>query len=88
MPAGQAEAGCERLKPRFIFSRIWDARGLQPHRVKRFNLSKDQRFVEKLTDVAGFYLNPPDKSVALCVDEESRIQALYRRNPFTCCPSE
>jgi len=62
-------------------SRIWDAHGLQPHRVKSFKLSKDQRFVEKLTDVVGVYLNPPDKSVVLCVDEKSQIQALDRTQP-------
>ena len=62
-------------------SRIWDAHGLQPHRVKTFKLSKDKRFVEKLTDVVGVYLNPPDKAVVLCVDEKSQIQALDRTQP-------
>jgi transposase len=61
--------------------RIWDAHGLQPHRVKTFKLSKDKRFVEKLTDVVGVYLNPPDKAVVLCVDEKSQIQALDRTQP-------
>jgi transposase len=61
--------------------RIWDAHGLQPHRVKTFKLSRDQRFVEKLTDVVGLYLNPPDKAVVLCVDEKSQIQALQRTQP-------
>jgi hypothetical protein len=51
--------------------RIWDANGLQPHRIETFELSKDKRFVEKLTDVVGVYLNPPDKAVVLCVDEKS-----------------
>src|SRR3989304_2590384 len=46
--------------------RIWDAHGLKPHRVETFKLSKDKRFVEKLTDVVGVYLNPPDKAVVLC----------------------
>ena len=55
--------------------RIWSAHGLQPHRTKRFKLSKDRRFTEKLTDVVGLYLNPPDKAVVLCVDEKSQIQA-------------
>ena len=54
---------------------IWDAHGLQPHRVTTFKLSKDPAFVEKLTDVVGLYLNPPDKAVVLCVDEKSQIQA-------------
>lgn len=61
--------------------RIWDANGLQPHRVKGFKLSKDKRFVEKLTDVVGVYLNPPDKAVVLCVDEKSQVQALDRTQP-------
>jgi transposase len=62
-------------------ARIWDAHGLQPHRVETFKLSKDKRFVEKLTDVVGVYLNPPDKAVVLCVDEKSQIQALDRTQP-------
>lgn len=62
-------------------ARIWDAHGLQPHRVKTFKLSKDKRFVEKLTDVVGVYLNPPDKAVILCVDEKSQVQALDRTQP-------
>jgi len=61
--------------------RIWNAHGLQPHRVKTFKLSTDKRFVEKLTDVVGVYLNPPDKAVVLCVDEKSQIQALDRTQP-------
>ncbi len=61
--------------------RIWYAHGLQPHRVKRFKLSKDPRFTEKLTDVVGLYLNPPDKAIVLCVDEKSQIQALQRTQP-------
>ena len=58
--------------------RIWDAHGLQPHRVETFKLSTDLRFTEKLTDVVGLYLNPPDKAIVLCVDEKSQIQALDR----------
>jgi transposase len=61
--------------------RIWDANGLQPHRVETFKLSRDKRFVEKLRDVVGVYLNPPDKAVVLCVDEKSQIQALDRTQP-------
>ena len=61
--------------------RIWDAHGLQPHRVETFKLSTDKRFVEKLTDVVGVYLNPPDKAVVLCVDEKSQVQALDRTQP-------
>jgi transposase len=61
--------------------RIWDAHGLQPHRVKTFKLSNDKRFEDKLTDVVGIYLNPPDKAVILCVDEKTQIQALDRTQP-------
>jgi transposase len=61
--------------------RIWDAHGLQPHRMETFKLSRDKRFVEKLTDVVGVYLNPPDKAVVLCVDEKSQVQALDRTQP-------
>jgi transposase len=61
--------------------RIWSAHGLQPHRVKRFKLSTDPHFTEKLTDVVGLYLNPPAKAIVLCVDEKSQIQALQRTQP-------
>ena len=62
-------------------ARIWDRHGLQPHRVRTFKLSRDKQFVEKLTDVVGLYLNPPDKALVLCVDEKSQIQALDRTQP-------
>jgi transposase len=61
--------------------RIWDAHGLEPHRTRNFKLSRDKHFVEKLTDVVGLYLNPPDKAAVLCVDEKSQIQALNRTQP-------
>lgn len=61
--------------------RIWNAHGLQPHRVKTFKVSRDPAFVDKLTDVVGLYLNPPDKALVLCVDEKSQIQALQRSQP-------
>jgi transposase len=61
--------------------RIWDAHGLQPHRVRSFKLSGDPLFTEKLTDVVGLYLNPPEKALVLCVDEKSQIQALDRTQP-------
>jgi len=51
------------------------------HRIKTFKLSRDKRFAEKLCDVVGLYLNPPDKSLVLCVDEKSQIQALDRTQP-------
>lgn len=62
-------------------ARVWDSHGLQPHRVRTFKLSRDKHFVEKLTDVVGLYLNPPDKALILCVDEKSQIQALDRTQP-------
>jgi len=58
--------------------RIWSARGLKPHLVKTFKLSNDKRFEEKLIDVVGLYLNPPEQAVVLCMDEKSQIQALDR----------
>jgi transposase len=61
--------------------RIWDAHNLKPHRVETFKLSNDKRFVEKLTDVVGLYLNPPERAIVLCVDEKSQIQALDRTQP-------
>jgi transposase len=61
--------------------RIWHLHGLKPHLVKTFKLSRDKHFVEKLYDVVGLYLNPPDKSLVLCVDEKSQIQALDRTQP-------
>jgi transposase len=61
--------------------RIWKQHGLKPHLVKTFKLSRDRAFVEKLYDVVGLYLNPPDKSLLLCVDEKSQIQALDRTQP-------
>jgi len=61
--------------------RIWHQHNLKPHLIKTFKLSRDKRFVEKLVDVVGLYLNPPDKSLVLCVDEKSQIQALDRTQP-------
>ena len=60
---------------------IWHQHGLQPHRVTRFKLSKDPHFVDKLRDVVGLYLNPPEQAVVFCVDEKSGIQALDRTRP-------
>ena len=62
--------------------RIWKQHGLQPHRVETFKLSRDVRFVEKLRDVVGLYLDPPDKALVLSVDEKSQIQALDRTAPL------
>ena len=62
-------------------SNVWRSHNIKPHRTETFKLSRDPRFLEKLTDVVGLYLNPPDKAVVLCVDEKSRIQALNRTQP-------
>jgi transposase len=61
--------------------RIWASHGLKPHRPKRFKLSDDPRFVEKLEDVVGLYIAPPEKAVVFSVDEKSQIQALDRTQP-------
>jgi len=61
--------------------RIWSARNIKPHRVKTFKLSNDKRFEEKLVDVVGLYLNPPEKAIVLSMDEKSQIQALDRTQP-------
>ena len=62
--------------------RIWHAFGLQPHRVENFKFSKDPQFVEKVRDIVGLYMNPPDRAVVLCVDEKSQVQALNRTQPI------
>ena len=62
--------------------RVWKAFALQPHRQKHFKLSTDPFFVEKVRDIVGLYLNPPDKALVLCVDEKSQIQALDRTQPL------
>jgi transposase len=62
--------------------RIWSAFGLQPHRIEGFKLSKDPQFVEKVRDVVGLYMNPPERAVVLCVDEKSQVQALNRTQPI------
>jgi transposase len=73
-----AESGLSRS----TVSRIWRAFALQPHRSETFKLSKDPLFVEKVRDIAGLYLNPPDRALVLCVDEKSQIQALDRTQPL------
>ena len=62
--------------------RIWKAFGLRPHRVETFKLSSDPMFIDKVRDVVGLYLSPPEKAVVLCVDEKSQIQALDRSQPL------
>lgn len=63
-------------------ARIWRAFGLQPHRSEKFKLSPDPLLVEKVRDIVGLYLDPPDKALVLCVDEKSQIQALDRTQPL------
>jgi transposase len=63
-------------------SRIWRAFALQPHRAETFQLSKDPLFIEKVRDIVGLYLNPPDKALVLCADEKTQIQALDRSQPL------
>src|SRR5918992_2142919 len=63
-------------------NRIWRAFGLQPHRTETFKLSTDPLFIEKVRDIVGLYLNPPDRALVLCVDEKSQIQALDRTQPL------
>jgi transposase len=82
-PSGETHWSCRSMAKaqrvsKATVQRIWSARGLQPHRVETFKLSNDKRFEEKLIDVVGLYLNPPDKAVVLCMDEKSQIQALDR----------
>ena len=61
--------------------RIWAEAGVKPHLTRKFKLSNDPKFAEKVTDVVGLYMNPPDKALVLCVDEKSQIQALDRTQP-------
>ena len=82
-PPGATHWSCRTMAERVGVSpatvqRIWSELGLQPHRVDSFKVSNDPRFTEKLIDVVGFYLNPPEKAIVLCMDEKSQIQALDR----------
>ena len=67
---------------RTIVHRVWQRHDVQPHRVERFKLSSDPRFEEKVRDIVGLYLNPPDRALVMCVDEKSQIQALDRTAPI------
>ena len=67
---------------RTTINRIWNAFGLQPHRAESFKLSTDPFFIEKVRDIVGLYLDPPERAVVLCVDEKSQIQALNRFQPI------
>lgn len=67
---------------RTIVHRVWQRHDVQPHRVERFKISKDPHFEEKVRDIVGLYLSPPDRALVLCVDEKSQIQALDRTAPI------
>jgi transposase len=82
-PSGETHWSCRSMaraqgvSPATV-QRIWSARNIQPHRVRTFKLSNDKSFEEKLVDVVGLYLNPPEKAIVLSMDEKSQIQALDR----------
>ena len=85
-PAGETHWSCRSMARAHGVShstvqKIWAARGLKPHRVETFKLSNDPRFEEKLADVVGLYLNPPERAIVLSMDEKSQIQALDRTQP-------
>ena len=82
-PKGQTHWSCRTMAAAAGVSKstvqlVWHARGLKPHRVQTFKLSNDPRFEEKLVDVVGLYMNPPEKAIVLCADEKSSVQALDR----------
>ena len=82
-PKGQTHWSCRTMAAAAEVSKstvqlVWHARGLKPHRVKTFKLSNDPRLEEKLVDVVGLYMSPPEKAIVLCADEKSSVQALDR----------
>ena len=85
-PVGMTHWSCRTMAEKQGVSKstvnnIWRAHNLQPHRTQTFKLSRDPKFLEKMTDVVGLYLNPPQQAVVLCIDEKSQIQALDRTQP-------
>ena len=76
------QIAAETRLPKSTVHRIWQAFGLEPHRQRHFKLSNDPFFVEKVRDIVGLYLHPPENAVVLCVDEKSQIQALERTQPL------
>lgn len=85
-PKGMTQWSCRLMAhaqgvSKSTVSNIWRSHNLKPHRIKGFKLSRDARFLEKLTDVVGLYLNPPEQAIVLCVDEKTQIQALDRTQP-------
>ena len=86
-PKGMTHWSCRLMAARqgvskSTVSNIWRSHHLKPHRVKRFKLSRDPHFLEKLTDVVGLYLNPPQQALVLCVDEKTQVHALDRTAPY------
>src|SRR5207342_2213651 len=82
-PQGETHWSCRTMAAatgvsKSTVQQVWSARGLKPHRVETFKLSTDPKFEEKLVDVVGLYLNPPEKAIVLCADENSSVQALDR----------
>src|SRR6266478_3033713 len=85
-PAGATHWSCRTMAKaqgvsKATVNRIWQSHQIKPHLTQGFKLSRDPHFLEKLTDVVGLYLNPPEKALVLCVDEKSQIQALDRTQP-------
>ena len=85
-PEGQTHWSCRTMAKaqgvsKSTVNRLWQMHNLKPHLHRTFKLSRDPKFLEKLTDVVVLYLNPPQKAVILCVDEKSQIQALDRTQP-------
>lgn len=85
-PPGMTHWSCRTMAEtqgvsKSTINNIWRAHNLQPHRSETFKLSRDPKFLEKMTDVVGLYLNPPQQAIVLCIDEKSQIQALDRTQP-------
>ncbi len=85
-PTGQTHWSCRTMAAsqhvsKNTINRLWQLHNLKPHLHRTYKLSRDPKFVEKMTDVVGLYLNPPQKAVVICVDEKSQIQALDRTQP-------
>jgi transposase len=86
LPANATQWSCRRMAKasgvsKASVQRIWQANGLKPHLIRTFKLSHDRHFLEKLEDVVGLYLNPPEHAIVFCIDEKSQIQALDRTQP-------
>jgi len=85
-PQGMTHGSCRLMAEdqnvsKDTVNRLWQMHNIKPHLSRTFKLSRDAKFLEKLTDVVGLYLNPPEKALVLCLDEKSQIQALDRTQP-------